>query len=43
MTDREVKYSILKACFKKYNKINALRIPSVLMSNKGKISLLDSK
>lgn len=35
----KVKYSILKFCFKKQNKLSALSIPYVLAYYKGKITL----
>ena len=38
MSEKEAKYSILKFCFKEHNRLNALRIPSVLMYSKRKIT-----
>lgn len=38
MSEKEVKYSILKFCFKEHNRLSALRIPSVLMYSKRKIT-----
>lgn len=38
MSEKEVKYSIYEFCLKKYNTLNGLSIPYVLMYYKGKIT-----
>lgn len=38
MSEKEVKRSILKFCFKKENQVNALRTPYVLMYYAGEIT-----